>query len=136
MEKSPLEKKARALLGTPDGLRKVECQGPVGTGVVVDFDTIVNMNTLVSTIPAKLLAPLYIRKNRPPKTPEEKIISGKVAEAWDKLTKAGIEKQKLLANPWKGVVWIVDNEGVAQVAATVVDEKIKRGQAAPTAMLS
>ena len=95
------------------------------------------MNTLLSMIPAvKLPDPLYIRKNRPPKTPGEKIISGKVAEAWDKLTKAGIEKEKLRANPWKGVVWIVDNKGVAQVAATVVDEKIKWGQAAPTAMLS
>ena len=110
MEKSALEKKAQALLGTPDGLRKVECHGPVGTGVVVEFGTTENMNNLVSTISATLPALMYIRKNRPPKPPGEKIISEKVAEAWGKLTKARTEKEKLRANPWKGVVWIVDNE--------------------------
>ena len=136
MEKAALEKKAKALLGTPDGLRSVECHGPVGTGVVVEFDTNENMNTVVSKAPAKLTDPLYIRKNRPPKTPGEKIVSGKVTEAWDKLTKAGVEKEQLRANPRRGVVWVIDKDGVAQVAATVVNEEIEWGQAAPTALRS
>ena len=132
MEKSAVEAKAKQIFGTPAGFQSVLCNGPVGTGVVVNFDTAVNMKTFVDEMKAKAFDPLYVRKNRPQKNSEEKAISEKVTEAWDKLKKAGVDKSRLRANPRKGIVWIIGQGGIAEVAATVANATIAWGTAAPS----
>ena len=129
MEKEALEKEATKLLGESVGFEKVQCRSAVGTGVVVSFASNHDMKEFVSK--AKLPGKVYAKPNRPPKSEIEKATSSKVTEAWDCLVKAGITKQALRANPRKGIVWIINKDGVAAVAATIENEAIKWGPAAP-----
>ena len=57
--------------------------------------------------------------------------AAKVTEAFNKLVHAGVSKSQLRANPLKGQVWLIDEDGLAKLAAEVVDDNIKWTSAAP-----
>ena len=130
MDKDAIEREAAKIVCGFAGFEKVQCKGVVSTGAVIYFSSSHEMQDFVSKV--KLPQQLYAKQNRPPRSESEKAISSKVTEAWNSLNKAGVPNNRLRANPRKGTVWIIAESGIAGVAATVVDDAIKWGPAAPS----
>ncbi len=134
MDAKALEKRAAHIVGTPKGFKQIVTRGLVVTGAIIEFETPDDMRAYVILAKSRDLGELYIRHNRPPRTDSEKNVSSKVTEAWNSLVSNGIDKACLRANSRKGILWILDVDGKAEVIAEIINGEIRWQSNAPPAL--